>query len=140
MQVTTALNLNMALAMQGPTQCGKFETVNALAKLLGRLVIVFCCNQTTKIATFTAALQGYRSDYIINNTVHFHLICSNRQNGRVWYLQGLFKFALQHDARNIVQSCKVFKCKITKPHKCSISPARVAYKSRYSYFSVHTKS
>jgi Hydrolytic ATP binding site of dynein motor region len=44
--------------MQGPTQCGKFETVNALAKLLGRLVIVFCCNQTTQIATYTTALQG----------------------------------------------------------------------------------
>jgi MoxR-like ATPase len=61
MHMTTAMTLNMSLAMQGPTQCGKFETVNALAKLLGRLFIVFSCNQTTQITTFTAALQGWFS-------------------------------------------------------------------------------
>jgi hypothetical protein len=55
--------------MQGPTQCGKFETVSALAKLLGRLVVVFCCNQTTQIATFTAALQGTPIGFYTNNCV-----------------------------------------------------------------------
>jgi midasin (ATPase involved in ribosome maturation) len=71
--MTTALNLNMSLTMQGPTQCGKFETVNALAKLLGRLVIVFCCNQTTQIATYTSALQGSVS-YFYNLTMVLDII------------------------------------------------------------------
>lgn len=118
--MTTAFNLNMAMALQGPTQCGKFETVNALAKLLGRLVIVFCCNQTTQITAFTTALQGW---FIFHTACHlyFQINFSCGQNGSIWNFQGLFEFAGEHFARNIVQSRKVFEFKSAKPYKYDVS-------------------
>jgi len=111
LHITTALHLQMSVSLQGPTECGKFETINGLAKFLGRLMIAFCCNHTTSIQEFQIAIEGKFGDCsICNILIHINFFCAAVAKLGAW---GVFKDILSVPS-NTLQKISYYVAKFLK--------------------------